>query len=433
MNGGAHVQVPTTMFESLGENRSLAIKTAEGWKKISKDEYEKLSDDEKKSVLLTDDSLKFYSKENPYCEVMLPHWFKEKFAGKFKTDKELLKYLNNTQEGRSILTGIGFRIPTQAMSSIEVFKVKGFLPQYMGATVVVPSEITTKAGSDFDIDKLNMYLKSVYADRTGAIKLVKYQGSEEATKEFFGKVFDDTLAVKQMKKAELIEAVDILVQGLEDPKGLVNKYGDYIKSVQDEYDNPYDFRSIVEKKLSKLTDSNLQSELRNDYVNDMYKKSLENEYYDSLEKLMTLPENFTRLISPVNDAGLKDLADRLNNLRGYDETGIKNRILDRNYMTKLRNAFVTAKKWVGIAAVNITNLSLKQKSKVYIDPTKFEVISEKDRKILGDGKVNIKHNTVNVNGEEMYVKSISDNRISVKRAQDNTTAIAHPKGTEIKA
>jgi hypothetical protein len=67
---------------------------------------------------------------------------------------------------------------------------KGFLPSYMGNTVVVPSEITTKAGSDFDIDKLNMYLKAVYTDHNGDIKLVKYRGSEEETKEYYGKIFD---------------------------------------------------------------------------------------------------------------------------------------------------------------------------------------------------------------------------------------------------
>jgi len=399
LNGGAHVQVPATMFESATKGRSLAIKTEKGWEKISKTDYNKLSDEDKKKVMLTDDTLKFYTRENPYCEVMLPHWFKGKFGN--KTDEEIIKYLNNTEEGRSILSGIGFRIPTQALSSVEVFRVKGFLPQYMGATVVVPSEITTKAGSDFDIDKLNMYLKAVYTDRSGNVKLVKYLGTEEATKDFYSKVFDDTLAIEQMAKADLIEAVDIIINGLEDPKGLIDKYGNYILSVQDEYDNPYDFRAIIENKLEKLTDSNLQSGLREDFVNDMYKKSLENEYYDSLAKLLTLPENFDRLISPVDDAGLKTLSEKLDKLRGYNEGDIKNRLLNRNYMTSLRHAFVIAKRWVGISAVNITNLSLKQKSKVYIDPTKFEIISEKDRNILGDGKVNIKHNTVDVDGKQM--------------------------------
>ena len=399
MTGGSHVQMPATMLESATKGRSIVMKNKEGvWEKISKEKYETLTDAEKAGVMLTDESLKFYTKEEPYCEVLLPHWFKDKFKNKFKTDKELLKYLNGTEEGRSILSGIGFRIPTQALSSAEVFRVKGFLPQYMGATVVVPSEITTKSGSDFDIDKLNMYLKAVYADRTGNIKLVKLQGNEENTKEFFGKVFDDTLGAKQMKKADLLEALDIVVYGLEDPKGLLNVYGDYIKAKEEEYENPYEFRDLIEKDLNKLTDKNLQAELRAEYVKDMYKKALENEYYDSLEKLLTLPENFERLVTPVDDAGLKKAAEELDKLRGIDENNIPNRMLNRNYLTNLRNSFLMGKRWVGVVAVNITNLSLRQKIQAYIDPAKFPLLSKEDQEIIGDGSIVLKHNTTNVNG-----------------------------------
>ena len=399
MSGGPRVEMPSTMLESATKGRSIVMKNKEGvWEKITKEKYETLTSEEKAGVMLTDESLKFYTKEEPWCEILLPHWFKDKFKNKFKTDEELLKYLNGTEEGRSILSGIGFRIPTQALSSIEVFRVKGFLPQYMGATVVVPSEITTKSGSDFDIDKLNMYLKSVYADRTGNIKLVKLQGTEENTKEFYGKVFDDTLGIKQMKKVDLLEALDIVVYGLEDPKGLLNIYGDYIKAKEEQYENPYEFRDLIEKDLNKLTDKNLQAELRSEYVKDMYKKALENEYYDSLEKLITLPENFERLVSPVDDAGLKDVAKELDDLRGIDENNIPNRILNRNYMTNLRNSFLMGKRWVGIVAVNITNLSLRQKIQAYIDPAKFDLLSKDDQKLIGDGSVVLKHNTTSVNG-----------------------------------
>lgn len=386
LNGGAHVQVPATMFESATKGRSLAIKTEKGWEKISKADYNKLSDEDKKKVMLTDDTLKFYTRENPYCEVMLPHWFKNKFGN--KTGDEILNYLNNTEEGRSILSGIGFRIPTQALSSIEVFKVKGFLPQYMGATVVVPSEITTKAGSDFDIDKLNMYLKSVYVDKNGDVKLIKYMGSEEATKKYYGEMFDRGELLTNDQQKALREYLDSQKIGAETNSLLLSIFGD--NAIFDEAD-------ITSEFVQELSEQGI----KNAVVNDMYKKSLENEYYDSLAKLLTLRENFDRLISPVDDAGLKTLSEKLDGLRGYNEGNIKNRLLNRNYMTSLRHAFVIAKRWVGISAVNITSLSLKQKSKVYIDPSKFEVISEKDRKILGDGKVNIKHNTVNVDGEEM--------------------------------
>lgn len=386
LNGGAHVQVPATMFESATKGRSLAIKTEKGWEKISKADYNKLSDEDKKKVMLTDDTLKFYTRENPYCEVMLPHWFKNKFGN--KTGDEILNYLNNTEEGRYILSGIGFRIPTQALSSVEVFKVKGFLPQYMGATVVVPSEITTKAGSDFDIDKLNMYLKSVYVDNNGDVKLIKYMGSEEATKKHYGEMFDRGELLTNDQQKALREYLDSQKIGAETNSLLLSIFGD--NAIFDEAD-------ITSEFIQELSEQGI----RNTVINDMYKKSLENEYYDSLAKLLTLPENFDRLISPVDDAGLKTLSEKLDKLRGYNEGDIKNRLLNRNYMTGLRHAFVIAKRWVGISAVNITNLSLKQKSKVYIDPSKFEVISEKDKSILGDGKVNIKHNTVNVDGKEM--------------------------------
>ena len=412
MNGGPKVQVPVTGWENAKAGRKIALKTKDGFKEISKVEYNNLSEEDKKKVRLTDDTLKFYTKDQPYCEVLLPHWFKVKFGKKFPDDKALLNYLNSTEEGRSILTGVGFRIPTQELSNIEVFRVKGFLPQSMGDTIVVPSEITTKAGSDFDIDKLNTYLKATYLDKNGDIRLVKYKGSEEATKEFYANVFNEMLDKKTVKKNEILDALYIMNNEASDPENLVDRYSGILDAMISELGDVNTTEGLEERlaaELDKLSDATLQAELKDKYVRDMYKKSLENEYYDSLTKLLTLPENFERLISPIGDAGLKDLASKLDKLRGYDESTIKNRMLDRNYLTKLRHAFVTAKRWVGIAAVNITNHSLTQKISAYIDPSKFELVNEVDRKILGDGKVALPHNTVNVNGEErISLSSILD-------------------------
>jgi len=425
MNGAPHVQVPVTMFEQATQGRSLARKVDGNWVKISKAQYKALTEEEKKSVMLTDDTLKFYEDKDGkrYCEVMLPHWFKNKFGN--KTDKEILAYLNTT-EGQKILTGIGFRIPTQSLSSIEVFRVKGFLPQYMGYTVVVPSEITAKAGSDFDIDKLNIYLKSIYTDRNGNVKLVKWQGSEQATKDFFTKVYDDSTERKALKKAELIEAVDILVYGLDDTKGLLNKYGEYILSIQDKYEDPFMFRAEMEKELDRLTDANLNAEMRTAEVNKMYKKSLENEYYESLEELLTLPENFNRLISPVDDAGLEKMSEVLDGARGYSESSVKGRLINRNFMTNMRHAFITGKRWVGIAAVNITNLSLRQKSKVYLNPAKLSSLSAQERKFVGDLSIVLPHNKVNIEGQQ-YVslsgtKTSDDNQFISERLSGYATA-----------
>lgn len=287
VSGFSGVQVPVTMWEKAGTSRGANK---------------------------TESALKFYTKEDPYMEVFLPAWFKNKLPkGKFANDEELIKYLNGTD----ILKGIGFRIPTQALSSVEVFKIKGFLPEFMGKTVVVPSEITTKAGSDFDIDKLNMYLKNVYVTPSGEIKSVPFFG--------FGQ------EAKNKIKQFILE---------EDIKGLLDLNNDVTGDREDDY--------------GTLADK-------------LYKQSLENEYFRSLERLVTLPENFDRLTSQNTDKDLKNIATKLDELKGEDETSVKNRLLDRNYMSKLRHAFITAKKWVGIAAVNITGNALVQKTDVYVE------------------------------------------------------------------
>lgn len=399
VNGSPHVQVPVTGWENMGDRELLQKKDGK-WKKISKEKYLKLSDEEKRKVAITDTTLKFYTREQPYCEILLPHWFKEKLGknSKFKDEKVLLAYLNNTNEGRKILSGIGFRIPTQSLSSMEVFRVKGFLPQSMGSTVVVPSEIVTKAGSDFDIDKLNMYLKSIYIDVNGNIKLVEYKGSEEATREFYSNLFDEKLSKKIVTKEDLREAARILTYEEEDTEKLLEKYGSLLYIILDDYQSSDDYIDAMNAQLDELGDTNLQEQLKEKFVDDMYKRSLENEYFDSLEKLITLPENFDRLLSPVDDAGLEDVSKELDDLSGIDETNIHNRLLNRNYMTSLRHAFVIAKRWVGIAAVNITGQSLAQKSQVYIDPRRFEGLSKSDKKMLGNGEIALPHNTTKVDG-----------------------------------
>lgn len=373
VSGGSYVQVPVTLWENSKEGRKVVEING---KKV-----------------FTDSTLKFYTKEEPWCEIMLPAWFKDKLSkGKYKTDQDILNYLNKTQEGRNILKGVGFRIPTQAMSSIENFRVKGFTPSYMGNTVIVPSEITKKAGSDFDIDKLNLYLKSIYVDEKGDIRLVKYKGSENETKEFYSKLFDKKLENSKIKKNEILEALQILHYGLEDDKKLIEKYADILNDIVDKSDDLSVKEEELLSKIEKLSDEQIQSKLKDEFVKSMYKKALENEYYESLEKLLSLPENFERLISPVEDGGLKKLSEKLDKLKGIDETIIKNRILNRNFMSYLRHAFITGKKWVGIGAVNITGHSLAQKTELYIDTDKFQNLSDFDRKWLKDGYVVLPHN-----------------------------------------
>jgi hypothetical protein len=423
MSGFSGVQISAAMWESSSEGRQLVQKNAEGnWENISKEKYEELNESEKKKVRFTSSALKFYEDADGkrYCEVLLPNWIKKSLPANM-TDEQAIEYLKGVDGGK-ILRGIGFRIPTQALSSVEVFEIKGFLPEYMGRSVVVPSEITTKAGSDFDIDKLNMYLRATYKDAQGDLRLVQLKGSEEETKNFYRKVYEDTIQAELDKLSEYDDFRNVLVDILEKLERLPNTDSETILASLSEDDLKFyaTHQNMLQAIVDQANDGNilpsdymksqiemmddkkdiavaklLNAKLRNDYVESMYGKALENEYYDSLEEILTLPENFARLVSPNTDATLKDLATTIDELEGVDEASVTNPILNRNYMTNLRHAFLTAKKWVGIAAVNITGNSLAQKTQVFVkDPTI---------------RTFLPHNTTNVNGmDHMTLSKATD-------------------------
>lgn len=60
---------------------------------------------------------------------------------------------------------LGYRIPTQGLSSTASLKVTDVLPESMGDVIVVPNDFTAMTGSDFDIDKL--YIVTGYYDENG--------------------------------------------------------------------------------------------------------------------------------------------------------------------------------------------------------------------------------------------------------------------------
>lgn len=53
---------------------------------------------------------------------------------------------------------IGYRVPTEDKYSMAPLYIKGFLPQQNGSAIMLPAEITTLSGSDFDVDKMYIML-----------------------------------------------------------------------------------------------------------------------------------------------------------------------------------------------------------------------------------------------------------------------------------
>lgn len=370
VTGGMKVQIPVTLLES----KKITTKTLNG----------------KKAYV--SDTLKFYEDADGkrHCEIMLARWFKTDL-----TDDQILDTLYEvvdgkrtttlTAEGKKLLAGVGFRIPTQKQNSIDVFVIKGFLPEAMGDQVVVPSQIVEKVGSDFDIDKLSIYLKNVFVNRSGKVQVVKYLNEDNSTvEERYSKYI----------REEAIDAKNMLREGVVKDSDEWNEIEASIKELETFTDKEiafvYDLMSLEKFKAQSI-------DLQNS------KKALENEYIESLEQLVSHPLNFANLVKPNSADPMKQLAKDLNKDLGRSEISYSSpgNMLKRGFMSNLRQAFVSGKYAIGIAAVNQTNHSLMQRFLSYIDPSVVDQPGMEDEKYwIGDGVIKFKQkNTVTIGGK----------------------------------
>ena len=354
ISGGQKTQIPSTLFEKTRAKFN-----------------EKLNGH-------TSDILKFYEDKDGkrVMEIGVGRWFNSNMS-----DKDLLKYLNK-EENKSILEGLAFRIPTQAQNSIDVIRVGMILPKEFGDNVVVPSAIVEKVGSDFDIDKLSIYLKNVFYV-SGELKEVPFFGKGKIAKRKIADIFDSGKLFNAAQKKQL-DALGQLksweVQGLINGDETVEKFGDLLQQL-----------GVVDQEDSLETFINELSEIgvRDAVVNRLYKQSLENGFIDSSRKLASHPQNFEKLIRPNSAEYLKDLAKRVvlkTKGQPFNYTKVDN-MLDNRFMLSLRQAFVIGKKAIGIDAISQTGLSLNQKSSITIDADRITDLPIEDQKWLGDGRI----------------------------------------------
>jgi hypothetical protein len=141
-------------------------------------------------------------------QCMLP-WYSQKYFAHYmttdtKTGKQFIDIKKIEQEDPKLLELIGYRIPTEAKYSMVPLKIVGFLPQQNGGAIMLPADLTTISGQDFDIDKLFLMLpefKVFTHDKSKAIaKFKDTYGHEPSSPEEWA-VFDKQYA--ELKKQGL--------------------------------------------------------------------------------------------------------------------------------------------------------------------------------------------------------------------------------------
>ena len=108
-------------------------------------------------------------------QVLMPHTSK-KFFPKNKKGEVDFEYIK--MYAPELLEIIANRIPTEDKYSMFNIEVIGFTPPSMANTIIMPPEVTTIAGLDFDIDKL-YFLSKQFKIIDNVPKIVKYYDSIE--------------------------------------------------------------------------------------------------------------------------------------------------------------------------------------------------------------------------------------------------------------
>jgi hypothetical protein len=121
---------------------------------------------------------------------------------------ELIKNDAWLEENRELITIVGPRIPTDAANSMEFAEVWYFLDASAGNTVIVPTEIVAKAGSDFDVDKIFFMLPNINSD--GTLTNAPAENLEELT--------------KMVKESNSLSKKERKEKGLPNPQALIEQY-----------------------------------------------------------------------------------------------------------------------------------------------------------------------------------------------------------------
>lgn len=111
-----------------------------------------------------------------YIPAYMPAYMRDMYEDYLieKTDRDGSTYwtidfdaLKKNHPDEEILKIIGYRIPTEDKYSIMPIKIVGFMPVVAGTTIMLPADIISMSGTDFDIDKLFLMIKTTVRETYG--------------------------------------------------------------------------------------------------------------------------------------------------------------------------------------------------------------------------------------------------------------------------
>lgn len=133
---------------------------------------------------------------------------------------------------------IGYRIPTQAQSSIHALRFVDVVPA-VKSTIILPTEFTKITGSDFDIDHL--YLARYNVNKDGG-----YEFDPESSEGLQNSIIESILTILKDKKS-----LNILYKSIDNDTELVTRIADEIPEQGNTKSVAYNFGTLHEQVTRK--------------------------------------------------------------------------------------------------------------------------------------------------------------------------------------
>jgi hypothetical protein len=284
----------------------------------------------------------------------------------------------NTGDHRRMITMVGVRIPVQGLNSMEFMEVYEFLPEEAGNIIVPPAEIVAKSGSDFDIDKLTVFMPSI-ANYSDGVALIKYDSAlaqrvskkdiqaqlieqyelKDSTKSFYEEWFDEekadgvfkTLTPQEQVVVGMIKmehtAIDEEINKIQEERNkvksitqkspsdkmrmtnltsnLVEAYARkemIIQSLANAISrfNKEKVAQFKERQSQDLTRIDREIERLKRILNSISSDGVQNDVLWNIKSILELPSNYISLITPNSTDLVKPLATEQSKYRNYKAT-----------------------------------------------------------------------------------------------------------------
>lgn len=248
----------------------------------------------------------------------------------------LLQNENFRKKYQRQLSFHGYRIPTNNLNFLVNAEIMEFLPESEGNIIITPREFIVAAGTDFDIDKLNLLFPSINkrGNMTSTTEIIDIKRKTYDKKE--GKYITTTEAIT-LKQKPLNEILNEINKITDDKEEFLNVQSTIKKIVKmDKEEIKYlqrireFYKSKVEKELFELfqnkyiqlrAESNNLEEIMNELVleDDENVLSLSDNFIDNFDKYKLLNDKLEGYESPAEKLLNEDFFELIYSLNIYEK------------------------------------------------------------------------------------------------------------------